>query len=98
VLFALRLLEAFSRFTFYGRGTPAPYMLTERLVVTGSYRYVRNPMYGAIISVVIGEALVLGQPILLAYALVLWIGFHLTVLLYEEPSLRRRYGSQYEDY
>jgi len=92
------LLEAFARFALYGRGTPAPYMLTERLVITGSYRYVRNPMYVAIVSAVIGQALLLGQSILLMYALVLWGGFHACVVWYEEPSLRRRFGEQYEPY
>ena len=64
-----KLVEAFARFTFYGRGTPAPYMLTERLVVTGGYRYVRNPMYIAILSIVLGQALVIGQSALLGYVL-----------------------------
>ena len=93
-----RLIEAFARFAFYGRGTPAPYMLTERLVITGSYRYVRNPMYIAILSIVLGQALILGQSALLGYVLALWVGFQVFVLLYEEPSLRRRYGQQYENY
>lgn len=92
------LLEAFVRFALYGRGTPAPYMLTERLVITGSYRYVRNPMYVAIISTVVGQALLLGQRALLTYALVLWASFHAFVVWYEEPSLKRRFGQQYEAY
>lgn len=92
------LMEAFGRFTLYGRGTPAPYMLTERLVITGSYQHVRNPMYIAIVSIVIGQALLLGQHVLLLYAFVLWMSFHISVLSYEEPSLRRRYGRQYENY
>jgi protein-S-isoprenylcysteine O-methyltransferase Ste14 len=94
----LRLIEAFARFAFYGRGTPAPYMLTQRLVITGSYRYVRNPMYIAILSMVLGQALILGQSVLLGYLLAVWVGFQAFVLLYEEPSLRRRYGHQYENY
>jgi len=92
------LLEAFMRFALYGRGTPAPYMLTERLVITGSYRYVRNPMYVAIVSTVLGQALLLGQAALVTYALVLWGGFHTFVVWYEEPSLKRRFGKQYEAY
>jgi protein-S-isoprenylcysteine O-methyltransferase Ste14 len=92
------LLDAFVRFTLYGRGTPAPYMLTERLVITGSYRHVRNPMYIAIVSIVVGEAVILGQRVLLLYAFVLWMSFQIFVLSYEEPSLRRRYGEQYDKY
>jgi protein-S-isoprenylcysteine O-methyltransferase Ste14 len=92
------LAEAFARFALDGRGTPAPYMLTERLVITGTYRYVRNPMYLAILSIVAGEAFLLGQGALLGYTLVLWCVFHLFVVWYEEPSLRRRYGREYESY
>jgi len=92
------LLEAFARFALYGRGTPAPYMPTERLVIGGSYRYVRNPMYVAIVSTVVGQALLLGQAALLTYALVLWGGFDAFVVWYEEPSLKRRFGQQYEAY
>jgi protein-S-isoprenylcysteine O-methyltransferase Ste14 len=95
---ALELIEAFARFVFYGRGTPAPYLQTERLVITGSYRYVRNPMYVAAVSIVLGQALILGHGVLLGYVLVLWIAFHVIVLFHEEPSLRRRYGQHYEDY
>ncbi len=73
-------------------------MLTERLVITGSYRYVRNPMYVAIIASVVGQALLLGQGALLTYALVLWASFHAFVVWYEEPSLRRRFAQQYEAY
>jgi protein-S-isoprenylcysteine O-methyltransferase Ste14 len=73
-------------------------MLTERLVITGSYRYVRNPMYVAIISTVVGQALLLGQRALLTYALVLWVSFHAFVVWYEEPSLKRRFGQQYAAY
>ena len=92
------LLEAFAGFALYGRGTPAPYMLTERLVITGSYRYVRNPMYVAIVFTVVGQALLLGQSALLTYAVVLWGGFHAFVVWYEEPTLERRFGQQYEAY
>jgi len=72
--------------------------MTNLEVFTGSYRYVRNPMYIAIISIVVGEALLFGQRVLLLYGLALWMGFHISVLSYEEPSLRRRYGPQYEKY
>jgi protein-S-isoprenylcysteine O-methyltransferase Ste14 len=73
-------------------------MPPERLVITGSYRYVRNPMYVALVSIVLGEALLLGQRVLLVYALLIWVCFQLFVLAYEEPTLKRRYGQQYENY
>src|SRR5688572_28832360 len=64
------LLEAFARFALHGLGTPAPTAPTERLVITGLYRYVRNPMYPAVASTILGQWLVLARPVLLAYALV----------------------------
>ncbi len=90
------VLESFFRFAWRGRGTPAPVYPTERLVVTGLYRHVRNPMYVGVVALVLGQALMFGETDLLVYAAVLWLGFHLFVLLYEEPTLRARYGPEYE--
>ncbi len=90
------LLEAFARFALQGRGTPAPVAPTERLVVQGPYRFVRNPMYVAVTTVILGQALLLGDSRLLAYGAVVWLSFHLFVLLYEEPTLRRRFGPDYD--
>src|SRR5688500_2364572 len=99
ILIALPLLlEAFGRFAIHGRGTPAPVLPPEQLVVQGFYRNVRNPMYVAVVSLILGQALFFGDARLLVYALVVWLVFHLFVVLYEEPTLRRRYGSQYERY
>ena len=92
------LLEAFARFALQGRGTPVPLLPTERLVVTGFYRHVRNPMYVAVTTLIVGEALVLGSLPVLVYALVVWSAFHLFVLSFEEPRERRRFGAEYERY
>ena len=92
------LTSAFVRFVVEGSGTPAPVAPTQRLVVGGLYRYVRNPMYLAIASVIVGQAFVLGQPILLAYAAALLLVQAAFVRWYEEPTLRRRYGEQYDAY
>jgi protein-S-isoprenylcysteine O-methyltransferase Ste14 len=89
------LLECFARFAIEGIGTPAPVFPTERLVVRGLYRYVRNPMYLAVVSIVLGEALMLASPALVVYAAGLALGFHLFVVLYEEPTLRRTHGAAY---
>jgi protein-S-isoprenylcysteine O-methyltransferase Ste14 len=92
------LVGAFLRFVRDGLGTPAPVAPTERLVVTGAYRYVRNPMYVAVVSAIVGQALLLGQPDLLAYAALvalLVVGF---VRLYEEPVLLRQFGEEYASY
>lgn len=89
------LVHSFARFALEGRGTPAPVAPTERLVVSGLYRHVRNPMYVAVLAVVLGQALWLGNRDLLAYAALLATAFHAFVVLYEEPTLRRRHGSDY---
>jgi protein-S-isoprenylcysteine O-methyltransferase Ste14 len=92
------LLTAFARFVTEGVGTPAPIAPTERLVVGGSYRYVRNPMYLAVVGAIVGEGLLLGQLVLLAYAGLVWLAMATFVLGYEEPILRERYGQAYERY
>jgi protein-S-isoprenylcysteine O-methyltransferase Ste14 len=92
------LVESFLRFAVVGFGTPAPVAPPTRLVVSGQYRHVRNPMYVAVVAIVLGQGLVLGSVILLRYALLLWLLFHAFVLLYEEPNLRARFGSSYEAY
>jgi protein-S-isoprenylcysteine O-methyltransferase Ste14 len=92
------LLDAFARFVLEGRGTPAPIAPTDRLVVGGLYRHVRNPMYIAVIATIIGQALLLGRPVLIAYAAVFSVTVGTFVRTYEEPTLRRRYGRQYEEY
>jgi protein-S-isoprenylcysteine O-methyltransferase Ste14 len=92
------LLHAFSRFVVEGLGTPAPVAPTERLVVGGLYRYVRNPMYLAVGATIVGQALLLGQPVLLLYALAFALAVVAFVRWYEEPTLRRQFGEEYERY
>ena len=93
---AAALLHAFARFVVEGIGTPAPVAPTERLVVGGLYRHVRNPMYLAVAAVICGEALLLGQPWLFAYAALFGAVVWAFVTFYEEPALRRRYGAEYD--
>lgn len=95
---ALVLIRAFVRFVVEGAGTPAPVAPTERLVVGGLYRYVRNPMYLGVLATIVGQALALGQPALVMYALVVFVIFAAFVRLYEEPVLSARYGAQYDVY
>jgi protein-S-isoprenylcysteine O-methyltransferase Ste14 len=92
------LLHAFARFVVDGIGTPAPVAPTERLVVRGAYRYVRNPMYVAVAATIVGQALVLGRPGLLLYAAAFCAVVAGFVHVYEEPVLSARYGVEYEDY
>jgi protein-S-isoprenylcysteine O-methyltransferase Ste14 len=92
------LLSAFVRFVLDGVGTPAPVAPTQHLVVGGAYRYVRNPMYLAVAALIVGQALLLGQPALLLYALLFVAAVTGFVWSYEEPALTRQFGEQYEDY
>jgi protein-S-isoprenylcysteine O-methyltransferase Ste14 len=92
------LLPAFARFVTEGLGTPAPVAPTDRLVVGGLYRYVRNPMYVAVTAIIVGQGLLLGRPVLFAYAAVFLAVVYAFVRLYEEPALRQQYGDQYETY
>ncbi|MDX1649137.1 MAG: isoprenylcysteine carboxylmethyltransferase family protein [Myxococcota bacterium] len=85
-------------FAAWGRGTPAPVDAPRRLVVRGPYRWTRNPMYLGVLGVILGEALLLGAWSLLLYAAGVATAFHLFVVLYEEPHLRRTFGARYEAY
>jgi protein-S-isoprenylcysteine O-methyltransferase Ste14 len=90
------LLDSFVRFALQGLGTPAPILPTEHLVVTGLYRYVRNPMYVGVVAVIVGQSLLLGDAQLLSYGALVWLAFYIFVLGYEEPTLRRTFGDEYE--
>ena len=101
VLFGLGiigLLDSFARFAVQGVGTPAPVFPTHHLVVTGLYRYVRNPMYVAVVSTIAGQGFMLGNVGLLEYGGVVWLVCHSFALIYEEPKLRASFGSEYERY
>ena len=92
------VLEATARFALQGRGTPAPWAPPERFVARGSYRFTRNPMYVGVLALIVGQALLLGREILLAWAAAAWLIFQLFLLFEEEPGLRKRFGAAYEDY
>ena len=94
----LVLLQAFARFVSEGLGTPAPIAPTEHLVVGGLYRYVRNPMYLAVAATIVGQALLLGRWVLLAYAAAFLVTVASFVHWYEEPTLHDRYGAEYDAY
>jgi protein-S-isoprenylcysteine O-methyltransferase Ste14 len=92
------LIHAFARFVVEGIGTPAPVAPTERLVVGGIYRHVRNPMYLAVGATIVGQALLLGQWGLLAYAALFFAVVATFVVTYEEPTLQREFGADYDAY
>ena len=92
------LIESFARFATVGLGTPAPIAPTRHLVVTGFYRYVRNPMYVGVLAIILGNALILGNVAVFAYAALIAFGFAAFVMGYEEPALRRQFGADYAEF
>ncbi len=99
LLLGLPLFVTFlGRFVSEGHGTPAPVAAPERLVVGGAFRYVRNPGYVAVVSMVVGQGLLFASKPILAYAAGLALAFHLFVVLYEEPTLGARFGEEYASY
>jgi protein-S-isoprenylcysteine O-methyltransferase Ste14 len=92
------LVSAFARFVREGLGTPAPVAPTRQLVVGGLYRYVRNPMYLAVVGAIVGQSLLLGRPPLLAYAALVAAAVGAFVYGYEQPTLARQFGTAYDDY
>jgi protein-S-isoprenylcysteine O-methyltransferase Ste14 len=91
-------VRGFVRCVVEGFGTPAPVAAPERLVVGGAYRYVRNPMYVAVLAAITGQALLLGRLGPLLYAGFAWLVVAAFVRWYEEPTLARRFGADYEAY
>jgi len=89
---------AFWGFAVRGRGTPLPLDPPKKLVIEGPYRIVRNPMYWAVGSVVLGEAAIFHSVALVQLAVVFAVGVIVFVLLFEEPELRRKFGAEYEEY
>jgi protein-S-isoprenylcysteine O-methyltransferase Ste14 len=86
------------RFVREGRGTPAPIAETERLIVSGPFRCVRNPGYVGVLGLILGQSLLFASPAVLAHAAIMALAFHLFVVFYEEPRLRVKYGAEYEEY
>ena len=91
------LLHAFALFAVH-RGTPAPIAPTETLVVSGAYRFVRNPMYLAVLTIILGQAMLFGSWWLVLYAVIIFIAVVTFVMGYEEPTLSNTYGEQYAAY
>jgi len=92
------LMDSIWRFVQEGRGTLMPTFPTEHLVVGGLYRYTSNPMYVGVLTATLGEAVLFHSLWMLAYAIVIWLLIDQFIRRYEEPTLRRRYGPEYESY
>jgi protein-S-isoprenylcysteine O-methyltransferase Ste14 len=98
VISAAGLVDSFARFALQGLGTPAPIAPPKKLVLTGLYRYGRNPMYVAALAAVLGQALLFGDARLLAYGAIFWFAAHIFVVAYEEPRMERTFGAEYRTY
>jgi protein-S-isoprenylcysteine O-methyltransferase Ste14 len=85
-------------FARFGRGTLAPLDPTRFVVRGGLYRYVRNPMYVCVVTILLSEAVLFEARALFVWAAVVAVAFYLFVVLYEEPDLSSRFGADYEDY
>ncbi len=81
-----------------GQGTPLPLEAPKRLVISGPYRFVRNPMYVGVLLFAAGNVFWYGSPIMAGYLLCLWLAFHVFILRYEEPHLRQTFGAEYIAY
>lgn len=92
------ILWVSAAFVRQGKGTPIPIEPPTRLVITGLYRYVRNSMYVGAILLILGEAVYFSCLWLVIYAGGLWALFHTFMLIFEEPQLKRRFGTDYEQY
>ncbi len=90
------LVDSFARFALQGYGTPAPVAPPQKLVVTGLYRYVRNPIYVSVVAVILGQGLLFCDWRLFVYGVLFWLGTHLFVVGYEEPTLKRMFGAEYD--
>lgn len=89
------VVDSFARFALDGLGTPAPVAPPQHLVVTGLYRYVRNPMYVSVLAAICGQALLFGDWRLIVYGALFWLACHVFVTTYEEPALQRSFGAEY---
>jgi protein-S-isoprenylcysteine O-methyltransferase Ste14 len=92
------LLWCAREFALRGRGTPGPWDAPRQLVITGLYRFTRNPMYVAVFTAILGQAVWFHSRRVAWYALVVAIAFNLMVMFYEEPTLEQTFGSQYTEY
>jgi protein-S-isoprenylcysteine O-methyltransferase Ste14 len=91
-------MRCLSDFVVAGEGLPSPVDHPKMLVVRGLYRYVRNPMYLGVLSILLGEVLLFRSLTLLQYAVLWFLVVNGVVLAYEEPNLRSRFGQSYDEY
>jgi protein-S-isoprenylcysteine O-methyltransferase Ste14 len=94
----LLLLWCVREFYVAGRGTLAPWAPPKQLVISGPYRYSRNPMYVGVVAILLGWTTIWGSRALLIYLIAVFCAFHLRVVFAEEPWAARRFGSDWDAY
>jgi protein-S-isoprenylcysteine O-methyltransferase Ste14 len=92
------LIATICAFAFSGRGTLAPWDAPTSLVVSGLYRWVRNPMYLGVLGVIVGQGLLWSSLGVLGYGIAVALAFHVRVVRFEEPALRGQFGAAFTDY
>jgi len=92
------LLHCIWDFAFYGWGTLAPLDPPKILIIRGLYRYTRNPMYLAVVCILLAEAWLFSSISMFIYTVLVFLCFHLFVIYYEEPHLRSQFGASYQEY
>ena len=85
-------------FAVKGKGTLSPADPTKQLVITGLYKFSRNPMYVGVTMILIGEAVFFQSFNLLIYSLFIYLAFNIFIMLHEEPRLRKVFGEEYKKY
>jgi protein-S-isoprenylcysteine O-methyltransferase Ste14 len=85
-------------FVVKGKGTLSPADPTKKLVVSGLYKFSRNPMYIGVILMLMGEAIFFSSSSLWIYSAIVFIAFHLFIIFHEEPRLNRVFGTEYHQY
>jgi protein-S-isoprenylcysteine O-methyltransferase Ste14 len=95
---AILAVSCVVNFVIRGRGTPAPFDAPVKFVAAGPYRWVRNPMYIGGWLMLAGYGFLLRSPAVLVFSVVFWLCSHVFVLFYEEPTLRDKFGAEYEEY
>lgn len=85
-------------FYVFGKGTLAPWEPPKNLVIVGLYRHTRNPMYIGVLFMVCGFTILFGSPLLLGYFILVAIGFHIRIILKEEPWLLTQFGDEFLGY
>lgn len=91
-------LWCIAAFALIGKGTPAPFDAPREFVAVGPYKYVRNPMYIGAVAIIIGAGLIMRSPSALAVSVFVLALTHIFVMIYEEPTLEKRFGSSYMRY